>query len=127
MFFWSLDDKLFRGYNTMQLHVYIGTKKWMFSLIIFHVNILWRGSNQLVEVLDYHGNCLVQASCLSQCLSIGTPVYGLCWAPDSDHILYTSGRQLVIKPLQAAAKPLQVSMHNTESLKQGLNCFDFEG
>ena len=42
--------------------------------------------------------------------ALGTPVYALCWAPDSDHILYTSGRQLVMKPLQAAAKPLQVSM-----------------
>lgn len=43
------------------------------------------------------------------CAVLGSPVYALCWARDSDHILYTSGRQLVIKPLQAAAKPLQVS------------------
>lgn len=48
-------------------------------------------------------------STLSQ---VGTPVYALCWAPDSDHILYTSGRQLVIKPLQAAAKPLQWKAHD---------------
>ena len=49
---------------------------------------------------------------ISWCYVIGSPVYALCWAPDSDHILYTSGRQLVIKPLQAAAKPLQVSRCN---------------
>lgn len=38
----------------------------------------------------------------------GTPVYSVAWSPDSDHILHTSGKQLVIKPLQAAAKPVQV-------------------
>lgn len=32
----------------------------------------------------------------------------MAWSPDSDHILHTSGKQLVIKPLQAAAKPIQV-------------------
>ena len=41
-------------------------------------------------------------------LFLGTPVYSVAWSPDSDHILHTSGKQLVIKPLQAAAKPVQV-------------------
>ena len=35
-------------------------------------------------------------------------MYSVAWSPDSDHILHTSGKQLVIKPLQAAAKPVQV-------------------
>jgi hypothetical protein len=38
----------------------------------------------------------------------GTPVYSVSWSPDSDQILYANGKQLVIKPLQAAAKPIQV-------------------
>lgn len=36
------------------------------------------------------------------------PVYSVSWSPDSDQILYTNGKQLIIKPLQAAAKPIQV-------------------
>ena len=44
-------------------------------------------------------------------LFLGTPVYSVAWSPDSDHILHSSGKQLVIKPLQAAAKPVQV--HHT--------------
>lgn len=38
----------------------------------------------------------------------GCPVYSVAWGPDSDRILYTFGRQLVIKPLQPSSKPLQV-------------------
>ena len=41
-------------------------------------------------------------------LFLGTPVYSVAWSPDSDHILHSSGKQIVIKPLQAAAKPVQV-------------------
>ncbi|KAF2978760.1 hypothetical protein EK904_012369, partial [Melospiza melodia maxima] len=37
-----------------------------------------------------------------------TPVYSVSWAPDSDKVLYTSGQQLIIKPLQPNAKVLQV-------------------
>ncbi|XP_046852298.1 intraflagellar transport protein 80 homolog [Xenia sp. Carnegie-2017] len=48
-------------------------------------------------------------STLSQ---IGSPVYSLCWAPDSDYVVYTNNKQLVIKPLQAAAKPLQWKAHD---------------
>lgn len=38
----------------------------------------------------------------------GSPVYSVAWGPDSDRILYTSGRQLVIKPLQPSSKVIQV-------------------
>ncbi|XP_019645032.1 PREDICTED: intraflagellar transport protein 80 homolog [Branchiostoma belcheri] len=47
----------------------------------------------------------------------GTPVYSLAWGPDSDQILYTSGRQLIIKPLQANAKPIQWKGHEGVILK----------
>lgn len=36
-------------------------------------------------------------------------MYSVAWAPDSDHVLYTQGKQLVIKSLQANAKPNTVS------------------
>jgi hypothetical protein len=39
----------------------------------------------------------------------GSAVYSVAWGPDSDQVLFTSGKQLVIKPLQANAKPLMVS------------------
>lgn len=48
--------------------------------------------------------------CLSVCLSAGTPVYSVAWGPDSERVLYTSGKQLIIKPLQPNAKVLQVSL-----------------
>jgi len=46
-------------------------------------------------------------STLSQCSS---PVYAVSWSPDSDHILYTTGKQLVIKPIQPTAKPNSVCL-----------------
>lgn len=43
--------------------------------------------------------------------SSGTPVYSGCWSPDSDHVLYTSGKTLIIKPLQPSLKPTQWKAH----------------
>ncbi|XP_036707632.1 intraflagellar transport protein 80 homolog isoform X2 [Balaenoptera musculus] len=39
----------------------------------------------------------------------GTPVYSVAWGPDSEKVLYTAGKQLIIKPLQPNAKVLQWS------------------
>uniref|UniRef100_UPI00398F7D97 intraflagellar transport protein 80 homolog isoform X2 n=1 Tax=Pristiophorus japonicus TaxID=55135 RepID=UPI00398F7D97 len=47
----------------------------------------------------------------------GTPVYSVAWGPDSDKILYTSGKQLIIKPLQPNAKVLQWKAHDGVILK----------
>ena len=52
--------------------------------------------------------------CFGNCVFTGTPVYSVSWSPDSDQILHTSGKQLVIKPLQAAAKPVQVLFVTTQ-------------
>ncbi|KAK3513485.1 hypothetical protein QTP70_015507, partial [Hemibagrus guttatus] len=38
----------------------------------------------------------------------GCPVYSVAWGPDADRILYTFGRQLIIKPLQPSSKSVQV-------------------
>lgn len=40
-----------------------------------------------------------------------TAVYGVAWGPDSDQVLFTNGRQLVIKSLQANAKPTMWKGH----------------
>ena len=58
--------------------------------------------------LCYSGNLF------GYCILTGTPVYSVSWSPDSDQILHTSGKQLVIKPLQAAAKPVQVLFVTTQ-------------
>lgn len=42
--------------------------------------------------------------------STGTPVYSVAWGPDSEKVLYTAGKQLIIKPLQPNAKVLQVRL-----------------
>ncbi|KAK6478690.1 intraflagellar transport protein 80-like protein isoform X1 [Huso huso] len=51
----------------------------------------------------------------------GTSVYSVAWGPDSDKILYTSGKQLIIKPLQPSAKVLQWKAHEGVILKVDWN------
>ncbi|XP_007886712.1 intraflagellar transport protein 80 homolog [Callorhinchus milii] len=51
----------------------------------------------------------------------GTSVYSVAWGPDSDKILYTSGKQLIIKPLQPNAKILQWKAHDGIILKVDWN------
>uniref|UniRef100_A0A8C7L7T0 Intraflagellar transport 80 homolog (Chlamydomonas) n=1 Tax=Oncorhynchus kisutch TaxID=8019 RepID=A0A8C7L7T0_ONCKI len=51
----------------------------------------------------------------------GSPVYSVAWGPDSDRILYTSGRLLIIKPLQPSAKLLQWKAHDGIILKVDWN------
>nr|XP_002194885.4 intraflagellar transport protein 80 homolog isoform X2 [Taeniopygia guttata] len=51
----------------------------------------------------------------------GSPVYSVSWAPDSDKVLYTSGQQLIIKPLQPNAKVLQWKAHDGLILKSDWN------
>uniref|UniRef100_A0A7N8WUE9 Intraflagellar transport 80 homolog (Chlamydomonas) n=1 Tax=Mastacembelus armatus TaxID=205130 RepID=A0A7N8WUE9_9TELE len=53
--------------------------------------------------------------------SQGSPVYSVAWGPDSDRVLYTSGRQLVIKPLQPSAKVTQWKAHDGIVLKVDWN------
>uniref|UniRef100_A0A1A7YHY2 Intraflagellar transport 80 homolog n=1 Tax=Iconisemion striatum TaxID=60296 RepID=A0A1A7YHY2_9TELE len=53
--------------------------------------------------------------------SQGSPVYSVAWSPDSDRILYTSGKQLVIKPLQPSAKITQWKAHDGIILKVDWN------
>ncbi len=40
------------------------------------------------------------------------PMYAACWSPDSDAIAYTSGRSLVLKPLQPVVKATQWKAHD---------------
>ncbi|XP_061493185.1 intraflagellar transport protein 80 homolog isoform X2 [Rhineura floridana] len=60
---------------------------------------------------NYEGTALVT----------GTPIYSVAWGPDSEKILYTSGKQLIIKPLQPNAKVLQWKAHDGIILKVDWN------
>uniref|UniRef100_A0A8B9ZBE2 Intraflagellar transport protein 80 homolog n=1 Tax=Anas platyrhynchos TaxID=8839 RepID=A0A8B9ZBE2_ANAPL len=51
----------------------------------------------------------------------GTPVYSVAWGPDSEKVLYTSGKQLIIKPLQPNVKVLQWKAHDGLILKTDWN------
>ncbi|KAM4659436.1 intraflagellar transport protein 80 homolog isoform 2-T2 [Amazona ochrocephala] len=51
----------------------------------------------------------------------GRPVYSVAWGPDSGKVLYTSGKQLIIKPLQPNAKVLQWKAHDGLILKTDWN------
>lgn len=53
--------------------------------------------------------------------SQGCPVYSVAWGPNSDAILYTSGTQLIIKPLQPSAKVIQWKAHDGVVLKVDWN------
>ncbi|KAJ8388659.1 hypothetical protein AAFF_G00130680 [Aldrovandia affinis] len=46
-----------------------------------------------------------------------SPVYSVAWGPDCDRILYTSGKQLVVKPLQPSGRVLQWKAHDGVILK----------
>lgn len=51
----------------------------------------------------------------------GTPIYSVAWGPDSEKILYTSGKQLLIKALQPNVKVLQWKAHDGIILKVDWN------
>ncbi|KAJ8030563.1 Intraflagellar transport protein 80-like [Holothuria leucospilota] len=51
----------------------------------------------------------------------GSPVYSISWSPDSDQILIINGRHLIIKSMQASAKPLQWKAHDGVILKVDWN------
>mmetsp|Transcript_10377 Transcript_10377/g.19632 ORF Transcript_10377/g.19632 Transcript_10377/m.19632 type:complete len:756 (+) Transcript_10377:193-2460(+) len=48
-------------------------------------------------------------------------VYSVAWGPDSDQVLYTAGKSVVIKPLQPSAKTLQWKAHDGVVLKVDWN------
>ena len=52
---------------------------------------------------------------------IAIPVYSATWSPDSEQVLYTSGRSLVIKPLRPSVKPSQWKAHDGVVLCVGWN------
>ena len=45
-------------------------------------------------------------------MPLGSAVYSAIWSPDSDHVLHSSGKTLVIKPLQSGMKPVQWTAHD---------------
>lgn len=60
---------------------------------------------------DCSSLCIIWSVKSSEMFSLyltGTPVYSVAWGPDSEKVLYTSGKQLIIKPLQPNVKLLQV-------------------
>ncbi|TPX52368.1 hypothetical protein CcCBS67573_g09888 [Chytriomyces confervae] len=54
-------------------------------------------------------------------VSSGYPIYSVAWSPDNDSILYTNGRNLVVKPIQPASKPLSWKAHDEVILKVDWN------
>ncbi|XP_006818726.1 intraflagellar transport protein 80 homolog, partial [Saccoglossus kowalevskii] len=51
----------------------------------------------------------------------GTSVYSVAWGPDSDQVLFTNSKQLIIKSLLANAKPMQWKAHDGVILKVDWN------
>ncbi|XP_045128913.1 intraflagellar transport protein 80 homolog [Portunus trituberculatus] len=57
----------------------------------------------------------------STLVQVSVPVYGAAWAPDSDGVLYTTGTNLIIKPLAPNSKPIQWKAHDGVILKVAWN------
>ena len=53
---------------------------------------------------------------------LASPVYSAIWSPDSDQVLHTFGKELIIKPLQPTSKPIQVVSINMGSTYQKYIC-----
>ncbi len=46
------------------------------------------------------------------------PVYSVCWGPDSDSLMYCSGKDIIIKPLQSVTnKQIQWRAHEGTVLR----------
>mmetsp|Transcript_12473 Transcript_12473/g.33372 ORF Transcript_12473/g.33372 Transcript_12473/m.33372 type:complete len:742 (-) Transcript_12473:178-2403(-) len=43
-------------------------------------------------------------------------VFGICWSPESDQILYIYGKNLIVKPLQPSSKQIQWRAHDLNTL-----------
>lgn len=52
---------------------------------------------------------------------LSTSVYSLAWGPDSEHILFSSGRDVVIKSLQSFENQVTWKAHNGLVLKVDWN------
>lgn len=70
-------------------------------LILLTISIIIRHNNENLSVFFLF-------------LFTGTPVYSVAWGPDSEKVLYTAGKQLIIKPLQPNAKVLQVLLRHLQ-------------
>lgn len=46
------------------------------------------------------------------CYSIAIPVYAASWSPDSNQVIYTNSKSLIIKSLQPSIKPVQWKAHD---------------
>ncbi|TPX69276.1 hypothetical protein SpCBS45565_g02595 [Spizellomyces sp. 'palustris'] len=54
-------------------------------------------------------------------VQIGYPIYSISWSPDNDQVLFTNGRNLIMKSLQPASKPNQWKGHDGIILKADWN------
>ena len=75
-----------------------------------HITPVVKVSCHMTPVLWCHVQMVAGVIWLS--LPTASPVYSIAWGPESDQVLYTSGRQLVIKPTQPNAKANMVSGQN---------------
>ncbi|EFC50188.1 hypothetical protein NAEGRDRAFT_77945 [Naegleria gruberi] len=83
---------------------------------------------------SYEGNALVTAGedgvlriwsrggqLRSTLASVGKSVYSVTWGPSSEEVLFTNGRELVIKPIHVASKQIQWKAHDSQILKVDWN------
>ncbi|KAJ3393213.1 Intraflagellar transport protein 80 [Lobulomyces angularis] len=82
----------------------------------------YEGSALLTAGEDGQIKIWSRAGMLRSCLTQSAfPVYSAVWSPENDQILYSSGKNLVIKPIQPSTKPTQWKAHEGIVLKVDWN------
>ena len=64
-----------------------------------------------LQVLNFDGRLLSQPEFRAMRPEGEGVIHTLCWSPESDHILFPSGKHLVIRPLQPSSKQTMWKVH----------------
>ena len=87
---------------------YIRRRGWCVEGVVSE----WYAEDNVSSVRYYPQCGHMFVTCWSHDIHLpGSPVYCACWSPDASHVLYGSGKSLIVRPLQPAMKPAQWKAH----------------
>lgn len=87
-------------------------------------SIRWNGEGNAIATAGEDGSVRVysgSAVMRSTITRSEVPVYGVCWSPDNDRLLYTQGKNLVVRSLKVDSKKTQWKAHDGFIMKVDWN------